>query len=69
MRYLASRIAHYSEFHRIAHFAGNLDRLSCHANCDAEAKPMLLRQFDAIAHQLNMVTGVAKTTFADRLEK
>ena len=69
MRYVAGRIAHYSEFHRIAHFAGNLDQLKvAYANSDAEAKPILLRQFDAIAHQLNMVNGVAKTTFADRLE-
>jgi hypothetical protein len=69
VRYLARLIAHYSEFHRIAHFAGNLDSLKvAYANSDAEAKPILLRQFDAIAHQLNMANGVSKTTFADRLE-
>ncbi len=69
MRYLASRVAHYSEFHRIAHFAGNLDHLKvAYANSDAEAKPILLRQFDAIVSQLNDGNGVAKETFANRLE-
>jgi hypothetical protein len=39
MRYVASRVAHYSEFHRIAHSAGNLDPLKvAHANSGAEAK-------------------------------
>jgi hypothetical protein len=51
MRYLASRVAHFTEFHRIAHFAGNLDHLKvAYANSDAEAKPILLRQFDAIVN-------------------
>ena len=69
MRFLASRVAHYSEFHRIAHFAGNLDHLKvAYANSGAEAKPILLRQFDAIANQLTMGNGVTKETFANRLE-
>ena len=69
MRYLASRVAHFTEFHRIAHFAGNLDHLKvAYANSDAEAKPILLRQFDAIVNQLTMRNGVTKETFANRLE-
>ncbi len=53
MRYLASRVAHYSEFHRIAHFAGNLDHLKvAYANSGAETKRILSRQFDAIVNQL-----------------
>jgi hypothetical protein len=69
MRYLASRVAHYSEFHRIAHFAGNLDHLKvAYANSGAETKQILSRQFDAIVNQLTMRNGVTKETFANRLE-
>jgi hypothetical protein len=68
-RYLVSRVGHYSEFHRITHFAGNLDPLKvAYANSDAETKRILLRQFDAIVNQLTMRNGVTKETFANRQE-
>jgi hypothetical protein len=68
-RYLASRVGHFSEVHRITHFAGNLDQLKAvYASSDAETKRILLCQFDAIVNQLTMQNGVTKETFANRQE-
>jgi hypothetical protein len=69
LRYVASRAPHYSEFHRIANFAGNLEALKvAYANGSPEKRNDLLRQFNSIVDQLTMPNGVTKTTYADRLE-
>ena len=59
---------HYSELHRIANFAGNLEQLKvAYADSTAEARADLSRQFDSIVGQLTMPNGVTKTTYPNRL--
>jgi hypothetical protein len=63
-------VGHYTEVHRVARFAGNLDKLIADCLADgAEVDPSLSRQFDAIVDQLTMPNGVTKTSYADRYEK
>jgi hypothetical protein len=61
-------VGHYSEVHRIARFAGNLESVAAAyaAASNAEVKTNLSQQFDAIVDQLTMPNGVTKTTYADR---
>lgn len=67
---LASLIPHYSELHRVSNFAGNLEQLSAvYSTSAAATKARLSKQFDSIADQLTMANGVAKTTYANRLER
>lgn len=69
LRSLASAIPHYSELHRIANFAGNLEHLKAtYATSSSETKVKLSRQFDSIVDQLTMANGVTKETYANRLE-
>ena len=69
LRYVVSRVSHYSEFHRIANFAGNLEGVKvAYATGSPEAKADLSRQFDSIVDQLTMPNGVTKETHANRLE-
>ena len=66
--YAASRIPHYTEIHRIANFAGNLEQLkAAYATGSVEARADLSNQFDSIADQLTLPNGVTKQTFANRL--
>src|SRR5277367_1063068 len=67
-RSAAGVIGHYSEIHRIKHFAGNLEQLKlCYATSGADVRGELGRQFDSIVDQLTMPNGVTKTTFPRRL--
>jgi hypothetical protein len=53
----------------MANFAGNLEQLKvAYAASSEEKKADLSHQFDSIVDQLTMPNGVAKTTYANRLE-
>ena len=68
LRYIASRVPHYTEMHRISNFAGNLEQLKvAYAASSPEAKADLSDQFDSIVDQLTMPNGVTKTTYSKRL--
>ena len=59
LRYAASRIPHYTEIHRIANFAGNLEHLkAAYATGSVEARADLSNQFNSIADQLTLPNGV-----------
>lgn len=67
-RSAASVIGHYSEIHRIKHFAGNLEQLKLgYATSGADVRGELGQQFNSIVDQLTMPNGVAKSTFPRRL--
>jgi hypothetical protein len=64
----ARLVPHYSEMHRIANFAGNLEKLqAAYAISSAECRRDLSNQVDAIADQLTMPNGVTKQTHSNRL--
>ena len=68
LRYIASRVPHYTEMHRSSNFAGNLEQLKvAYAASTPEAKADLSDQFDSIVDQLTMPNGVTKTTYSKRL--
>lgn len=60
-------VAHYTEVHRVARFAGNLEKvIAAYAASNPEARADLSQQFDSIVDQLTMPNGVTKTTHAER---
>jgi hypothetical protein len=61
-------VPHYSEIHRIANFAGNLEVLKvAYADSCTASRADLSAQFDAIIDQLTMPNGVTKATHFNRL--
>jgi hypothetical protein len=66
--HLATRVPHYTELHRIANFAGNLEKLKvAYASGNDELRQKLSTQFDAIIDQITMPNGVGKQTHSNRL--
>jgi hypothetical protein len=68
--YAASFLSSYSERHRIANFAGNLEELKvAYSDTRAEARAELSRQFDSVVDALVMPNDVKKTTYANRVTR
>jgi hypothetical protein len=68
--YAARFITRYREQHRIAKFAGNLERLNAEYSASpAEVRAQLSSQFDSIVDVLVMPNAVTKTTYANRLAR
>jgi hypothetical protein len=68
--YAASFLSRYSERHRIANFAGNLEKLKVdYSDTRAEHRAELSRQFDSIVDALVMPNAVKKTTYANRVTR
>jgi hypothetical protein len=67
-RWRAKIIGNYTEVHRRKHFAGNLEALrGTYFNSSGETREELIRLFDVIVSELTLRTGIAKSTYINRL--